>query len=213
MDLRLERVVNGKTWLSACIALAVAVAAPASAEDGKKAASWGPPSIAYSADVTFTYGPNQRIKTSFYYSPTRQRMDYAFRQRHRIMIVYSDARLVFELLPDKKLFRKRRVDHLPAWNFGASRPDAERKHLGKETIGEIETDKYAVKAMTPYGEKFEGVMWVDRDRVVIKLDGKQIRGKISRNVVVTVSNLRKGALAAEVFKVPAGFREAPYRKR
>jgi hypothetical protein len=56
-------------------------------------------------------------------------------------------------------------------------------------------------------------MWVDRDRVVIKLDGKQIRGKISRNVVVTVSNLRKGALAAEVFKVPAGFREAPYRKR
>ena len=34
---------------------------------------------------------------------------------------------------------KRRVDHLPAWNFGASRPDAERKHLGKETIGEIET--------------------------------------------------------------------------
>ena len=203
---------NRISRLGISAAMAMASPLPAMADDGKKPA-WGPPSIAYSADMTFTYGPNRFLKTSFYYSPSRQRMDYAFRGRRRIMIVYSDARLVFELLPDTKIFRKRRVEHLPAWSFGASRPDAERKHLGRETIGGIETDKYAVKAATPYGEKFEGFVWVDRDRVVVKLDGKQIRGKISRHVVVTLANLRKGALAADVFKVPAEFKEAPYRKR
>ena len=49
--------------------------------------------------------------------------------------------------------------------------------------------------------------------LVIKLDGTQIRGKIRRKVVVTIANLRKGALGPDVFNVPAGFKEAPHRKR
>ena len=100
------------SWVSAgVVALAALAVLPAAADTTKNAAkTWGPPSIAYSADMSFVYGPKLRVLTSFYYSPTRQRMDYAFRGRRRLMIVYVDARLVFELLPDKKIYRKRRID-------------------------------------------------------------------------------------------------------
>ena len=203
-----------RMWMSSALAILTALAAAPGAADSAKTAAkgWGPPSIAYSADMTFTYGPKLKVITSFYYSPSRQRMDYSFRGRRRVMIVYTDARLVFELLPDKKIFRKRRVDHLPAWSFGASRADSERERVGDEVISGVPTVKYKVRAKTPYGERFEGFVWLDRDRVVIKLDGKQIRGKVSRPVVVTISNLRKGALDEAVFQVPAGFKEAPHRK-
>ncbi len=204
-----------RIWFAVGLAASLTAAPGLAAGDDGKAATkaWGPPSIAYSADMTFAYGPKQKVMTSFYYSPGRQRMDYAFRGRRRIMIVFTDARLIFELLPDTKIFRKKRVEHLPAWSFGATRPDAKRKRLGEEVVSGIPTVKYAVEADTPYGEKFEGFVWIDRDRVVIKLDGKQIRGKLSRKVVVTIANLRKGALSPDVFKVPANFTEAPYKKR
>lgn len=183
--------------------------------DGKKPADglWALPSVSYSADVTYDYGPRLKVVTAFYYTPSRQRLDYGYRGARRITIVYTDSRLVFELLPRQKVFRKKRVKHLPAWNFGVSRPETERRRVGEEVVGGIKTVKYAVSAKTPYGETFEGHAWLDADRVVVKLDGVQRRGKQARKVVMTLANLRKAPIPQALFNVPAGFKEVPYRKK
>lgn len=171
------------------------------------------PTVSYTADITFTYGPKLKFVASFYYSPGRQRMDYSTARSRRIDMVFADAKQVIRLDISQKRFCRFRAEHLPAWNFGVSSEGVKRTLVGPDKVGKLDAQRYKVSSSTPYGDSFEGDAWIDPDGVVLKLDGTQKRGKQSRKVVMVLTNLRKTKLQNGLFQVPNGYRRVRCRTK
>lgn len=182
----------------AILALLLAVAAPAAAED------WGPPTADYSTLLTLTDGTGETLAHRLYYTAKRQRLDYKVGGRDEITIVDHEAGAVFVLYPSLKRYRKSPLVQ-PEFDLGVGRAETKRERLAEETVAGAAAIKYRVEAKTAQGQEFKGLAWLTRERILVKLEGEVKQGRQTRRLVMTASELKAGPVDAAVFRIPPGF--------
>lgn len=178
--------------------LLVAVASAFAAGD------WGPPTADYSALLTFTDDRGETLSHRMHYTAKRQRLDYKVGEREEAAIVDQEAGAVFVLHPAQRRYRKSALVE-PEFDFGIGRAETKREKLADEPVSGKAAAKYRVEAKTAQGQEFKGLAWLTPERILVKLEGEVKQGRRTRRITMTASELKIGAVDADVFRIPAGY--------
>lgn len=184
--------------LAAALALPALMPAPAMAQSG--------PTSPYQADRIFQDERGEKVKTTFYFTRTRQRLDYLVGAQRVITIVDQPAKRIVILYPRRKT-KQTRPYAAPAWDFGLSQPGATFTAMGPEKVGDIVAIKYKAQGKAPDGQVFDGFAWLTSERIVVKLDGTVRRGKATKRFFMTTENLKVGEPNPRLFLVPPDYAE------
>jgi hypothetical protein len=88
-------------------------------------------------------------------------------------------------------------------------PDLLRKPIGKETVNGIATTKYAVEEDLP-GGRIAGALWLSRDGIPMKCDGKFEPKSGSRSTIHwELRDVKIGNQDETLFEVPKGYAKLP----
>lgn len=181
------------------VALVAGPGVPASAQSG--------PTVSYQADRVFRDDRGEQVKTTFYYTPQRQRLDFLVGTNRLITIVDKAANRIVTLDPRRKT--KRTVPWQdPGWDFGLSKPGATFTQVGPEKVGDIVAIKFQAKGAPGGRQVFEGLAWLTSQRIVVRLDGTVRRGKTAKRFFMETQNLKIGEPNPRLFLVPPDYEEA-----
>ena len=192
------------------LALAVLLPAAGVAAPTLPAAAQSGPAVSYQADRIFRDERGEQVKTTFYYTPQRQRLDFLVGTNRLITIVDKPANRIVTLDPRRKT--KRTVPWQdPGWDFGLSQPGATFTEVGPEKIGEILAVKFKAKGATGGRQVFEGFAWLTSQRIVVRLDGTVRRGDAAKRFFMETQNLKIGEPNPRLFLVPPDYDEVKGR--
>ena len=164
------------------------------------------PTVSYQADRIFQDERGERVKTTFYYTPARQRLDYLVGAQRLVTIVDRPANRIVILAPRGKT-KQTLPYRAPGWDFGLSAPGATFEKVGPEKVGDILAIKYKAKGAASAQQVFDGFAWLTAQRIVIKLDGTVRRGGATKRFYMTTENLKVGPVNPRLFLVPPDYEE------
>ena len=183
---------------------------PAAAQDtpDKADGAWGRPTVAYSADMVFTDDRGRSRTARLYYTMQRQRLEFASGQEVVAMIYDRAAGKAFQLLLNRRSWRPVAAP-APQFNFGLSDPASKREKLADETMTGMAVAKYRVSSQTAAGDRFSGLAWATKHRIVVRMAGKVVRGGQAQPLTLMLQNLKIGPVDPTLFAVPRGYRQLP----
>ena len=182
----------------AVFAFFAAATAPLAAQE------WGPPTVEYTAVLTFTDGRGEMLIHRIAHTPKRQRLDYKSGDQTEIVVVDQVAAAVFVLYPERKRFLKAALVD-PEFDLGIGRADTKREKVAEEPVAGLAATKYRIEAKTAQGQEFKGFAWLTAQRILVKLDGEVKQGRRARRLSMTASEVKIGPVDAAMFQVPADF--------
>ena len=183
------------------------VPAAADAQDGTRG-SWGPPTVDYRADMVFTDDRGRSRTARLYYTAQRQRLEFKSGKEIVAMVYDRPAGRAFQLLLSGRSWRPVAAP-APQFNFGLSDPASKRETLGEETMAGLAVTKYRVSSRSAAGDRFSGLAWATKHRIVVKMAGTVVRGGREQPLTLELQNLRIGPVDPALFTVPAGYRKLP----
>jgi hypothetical protein len=190
---------------------AIALLTVASLPAQTAAQDWGAPTAEYSATVHMQESGGETLSFRFFHTALRQRLEYRAGTDEEVTIVDQHAAAVYVLRPAIKRYRTG-AQARPEYDFGVSRDETKRERIGEEAVGDLPAVKYRVESRTALGEEFRGLAWLGAHRIVLKLDGELKRGRRTRGITMTLSDLRVGPLDPALFQVPADYTPVEPRK-
>lgn len=190
------------------LAAALLLIPPAAAAQDRNAGSWGPPTVSYRADMVFTDDRGRSRKARLYYTAQRQRMEFTSGKAIVAMIFDRAAGRAYQLLLSRRSWRPVAAP-APQFNFGLSDPASKREKLAEETMAGMAVAKYRVSSETAAGDRFSGLAWATKQRIVLRMEGTVVRGAQTQPLTLELQNLKIGPVDPALFAVPAGYRKLP----
>ncbi len=187
------------------------IPAAAEAQNGNRG-SWGPPTVDYRADMVFTDDRGRSRTARLYYTAKRQRLEFKAGKEIVAMIYDRAAGTAYQLLLDSRSWRPVAAP-APQFNFGLSDPASKREKLADETIAGRPVAKYRVASETVAGDRFNGLAWATKQRIVVRMAGTVMRGSKTQPLTLELKNLKIGPVDPTLFAVPAGYRKLPPLKK
>ena len=175
---------------------------------GERGAAWGGPTTAYSADMVFTDERGRSRTARLFYTAQRQRLEFTSGKEVVAMIYDRAAGRAFQLLLSKRSWRPVAAP-APQFNFGLSDPASKREKLGEETIAGMAVTKYRVASRSAASDRFSGLAWATKQRIVLRMEGTVVRGAQTQPLTLELRNLKIGPVDPALFAVPAGYRKLP----
>ena len=196
-----------------CLLVAALTLPPAAAPaqykvQDKAGTTWGGPTAAYSADMVFTDDRGRSRTARLYYTAQRQRMEFKAGKEIVAMIFDRAGGKAFQLLLSQRGWRPVAAP-APQFNFGLSDPASKREKLAEETLAGIAVAKYRVSSETAAGDRFSGLAWATKQRIVVKMAGTVTRGGTAQPLTLELRNLKIGQIDPALFAVPRGYRKLP----
>ena len=188
-------------------AAAILIPAAAAAQE-KGGAAWGPPTADYRADMVFTDDRGRSRTARLYYTAKRQRLEFKAGKEIVAMIFDRAAGTTYQLLLDSRSWRPVAAP-APQFNFGLSDPASKREKLADETMAGRPVTKYRVASETAAGDRFSGLAWATKQRIVVRMAGTVVRGSKTQPLTLELRNLKIGPVDAALFAVPASYRKLP----
>lgn len=192
-------------------AAAVSIPAAAAAQE-KSGATWGPPTADYRADMVFTDDRGRSRTARLYYTAKRQRLEFKAGKEIVAMIYDRTAGTAYQLLLDSRSWRPVAAP-APQFNFGLSDPASKREKLAEETMAGRPVAKYQVASETVAGDRFNGLAWATKQRIVVRMAGTVMRGSKTQPLTLELKNLKIGPVDPTLFAVPSGYRKLPPLKK
>ena len=183
------------------------IPAAAEAQDGNRG-SWGPPTVDYWADMVFTDDRGRSRTARLYYTAQRQRLEFKSGKEIVAMVYDRPAGRAFQLLLSGRSWRPVAAT-APQFNFGLSDPESRREKLADETMAGMAVTKFRVSSETAAGDRFNGLAWATKQRIVVRMAGTVMRGSKTQPLTLELKNLKIGPLDPTLFAVPAGYRKLP----
>ncbi len=199
------------TLRSLLAAAAVSIPVTAAAQE-KSGAAWGPPTADYRADMVFADDRGRSRTARLYYTAKRQRLEFKAGKEIVAMIYDRAAGTAYQLLLDSRSWRPV-VAAAPQFNFGLSDPASKREKLGEETLAGLAVTKYRVSSRSAAGDRFNGLAWATKQRIVVRMAGTVMRGSKTQPLTLELKNLKIGPVDPTLFAVPAGYRKLPPLKK
>lgn len=185
----------------------ILIPATAAAQDGSTD-SWGPPTVDYRADMVFTDDRDRSRTARLYYTADRQRLEFKSGKEIVAMIFDRTAGRAIQLLLSQRGWRPVAAP-APQFNFGLSDPASKREKLGEETMAGMAVAKYRVSSETAAGDRFSGLAWATKHRIVVKMAGTVVRGALTQPLTLVLESLKIGPVDPALFAVPAGYQKLP----
>lgn len=194
--------------LGLCLLLVAGLAAGGAA----RADAWGPPSVAFVADMVFRNGAGDERKARLYYTPGRQRLEYVAGKEPVALVVDDAAKKSWLLLLNHRKYRPVPFAR-PDYFLGVENPASKRRKLGSETLLGRPVDRLEVRdARTRTGDRFDGTAWVTAQRIVVRLKGTVVRGRRTQKIAMTMTRLTVGPVDPTLLRLPPNYTALPPRK-
>lgn len=159
----------------------------------------------YSADCEITIGGKQ-LKQKVYYTPGKERRDMKKDGSDETVIIRSDKRVSWALLPEHKMYMEMnvmkgriRMDDILSYYM------AELTPAGEELVDGIQTSKSSITITDPRGKAYEGSIWMTKENIVIKMDTVSKGPGTSDRISLVLSNLKTEKQDPNLFELPANY--------
>jgi uncharacterized protein DUF4412 len=214
-----RKILSGRCW----VFLAMALMAPAacSAEQpevaaaqetqtsktspprkiAKTAKSILTPQTPFKADMKFRFGDNLKMEGAFWYDDGLERREMSVEGQNMTMITRPDKNEMYSLFAGTNMAMRSALTPEMQYLNTEWMSTLNLNALGKETISGEKTTKYQVD-----GDKLDGFVWVTRDGVVMKIDGRSrdsARGDWAP-FTIEMENLQRGPIDPQLFEIPPG---------
>jgi hypothetical protein len=159
----------------------------------------------FSADQVFKVGARTMMGT-VHATSTAMRMESDANGKHYINIVRGDRKVVWTLIPDKKVYYEMAMPSLPdsamlARN-GTEAPNAQRQNAGTERVGDYVCDKTLVVANSG-GRADAFTEWAAKELGGFVVKRQAQDGSWS----VEYRNVQLASQDASLFEIPAGYQK------
>jgi len=200
------RTVVFRTGRTALLAAALSViAGPASTA---QAFEYSLPTKPYYSESVMTER-QRNVNVRVWYTPEKVKFQIESGARTMALIGDKTASMMTMLLPDKKSYFQR---SLPPGLFGPLGKTGPGKGMTFEKVGDttllgVKTTKYKVAGKNAGGSAFDGHIWLTGDNIIMRLEGKQTRGKRVSDIKMDTKVLKMGPVDAKIFAIPDGYKK------
>lgn len=148
------------------------------------------------------------IPGKVYFSQGKERREMEMMGRTSVLIQRPDLKLTWMLMPEQRMYMEyakvpTNQHQDPADNWKNAR--IEKTRLGSETVNGVATEKYKIVATAADGSTSNGFVWLTKENIPMRIEGEGTAEGQKTSFFMECSNLKTGALAAELFEVPTGY--------
>lgn len=179
--------------------LAVVAAGPVrAASDGP----FAPPKSPYAADMVMQTQAHT-VSGKVWRDGMKERREMTMQGQAMAIIVDYAAQKAIMLFPSQRSFMEQSRSEAQKFTAMPNGGDFRVRAIGKDEVSGEATTRYRIDGKDGAGNKFGGHMWRTPDRIIMRMipDTALTGGK----VVITLSNLRRGAQDPALFQVPKGW--------
>lgn len=155
----------------------------------------------FSADQIHTVG--KRVTTGKVYSNGKAiRVEGEQKGKKSIMIIRMDQKVMWNLMPDQKMYMEMRGFGLNEFAGGLEGAKVERESLGTEQVGAYNCEKYRVQT-TYEGHVYTGIEWDAKELNAFPVKRADEKGDWSTEY----QNVHLGAQDPSLFEIPDGYKK------
>lgn len=165
------------------------------------------PNAAYSATRVIENDKTRIEQRYFQHSGTVNRMESELRGEQSIMILRADRKLMWTVLPSKRMVMELTFDSGAVPGDGPELPSHDHwvdvRELGREAVHGVPATKYFVAAADDDGSRTQGHVWISDHGIPVRMDlasGKQRTHMELRDLAV-------GPQPASLFEPPADYQK------
>jgi len=166
------------------------------------------PTVSYYAESVLTL-PTRTVTVRTWYAPDKLKMVVVGNRQSMAMIADRVARSMTLLLLSDKRYFVRPLNPKVFGPMGRSSPVPGMifTKVGAETVNDIKATKYKATGKMAGGVAFDGHIWLTADRIVVRMEGMQVRGSRQVPMKMEVSSLKVGPIDPAVYAIPKDYKK------
>lgn len=164
------------------------------------------PHVAYSATRVIENDKTRIEQRYFQRDATVQRMESELRGEQSIIILRADRKLMWTVMPSKRMVMEMSFDGAAAPGDAAELPGYDHwvdvRELGREAVHGVPATKYFVASADEEGGRMQGHVWISDHGIPVRMD----LSSGQRRTHMELRDLAVGPQAASLFEPPADYR-------
>lgn len=160
--------------------------------------------VDYTADSVLKID-GMEVISRVYHSGSKERMEQEMDGAAQVIIVRTDKKLAWVLMPQMQMYMEIGYDALGAAAYDPGEMDYTLVAEGTESVAGVTAAKYRMTAVGRDGKRFEGYIWLGPGNIMVRIEAASKGNGKTERVKMELRNLRIGPVDRSLFEVPKGY--------